>query len=47
MMVMLCNEKNTTIRAMRPMVFCQIRLSTGQIHKVDTQYQEIVKTTRY
>jgi len=29
------------------MVFCQVRIITGQIYGVNIQYQEINKTTRY
>ena len=32
---------------MRAMVFCKIRLISGQIHKVNFQYQEINKSTRW
>ena len=31
---------------MHAIVFCQIRLIRGQIHKANSQYQEINKTTR-
>ena len=46
-MKLLCNGKSAKIRAMRPMMFCQICLSAGQIHKINIPYHEIVKTTRY
>ena len=36
-------KKSGKERTMRAIVFCQIRLSTGQIHKANNQYQKIVK----